>query len=64
LHRHTRLFAGSRRLDDQDADAAIRNEVAAAALNGKLLPWFRGGSIGGGQPDLKRTEEYDPASDR
>jgi len=30
---------------------AIRNEVAAAALNGKLYVF--GGSIGGGQPDLK-----------
>jgi N-acetylneuraminic acid mutarotase len=36
----------------------IRNEVAAAAVNSKLYVF--GGSIGGGQPDLKRTEDTTP----
>jgi N-acetylneuraminic acid mutarotase len=40
---------------------AARNEVAAAAVNGKLYVF--GGSIAG-QSDLKRTEEYDPASNK
>src|SRR5689334_9122757 len=40
---------------------AVRNEVAAAAVNGKLYVF--GGSIAG-QSDLKRTEEYDPATDK
>lgn len=39
---------------------AIRNEVAAAALDGKLYVFA--GSIGG-QPDLTRNEVYDPATD-
>src|SRR5690242_956534 len=41
---------------------AIRNEVAAAAVNGKVYVF--GGSVGGGRYDLMRNEEYDPASDR
>ena len=38
---------------------AIRNEVAAASVNGKLYVF--GGSVGGGRYDLTRNEEYDPA---
>src|SRR3982074_3675591 len=41
---------------------AIRNEVAAVAVHGKLH--VLGGSIGGGQYDLTRNEEYDPSTDR
>src|SRR5262249_61963082 len=39
---------------------AIRNEVAAASVNGKLYVF--GGSVGGGRYDLTRNEEYDPAT--
>src|SRR5689334_12349107 len=39
---------------------AIRNEVAAASVNGKLYVF--GGSVGGGRYDLTRNEEYDPAA--
>src|ERR1700752_2743836 len=39
---------------------AIRNEVAAATVNGKLYVF--GGSVGGGRYDLTRNEEYDPAA--
>ncbi len=39
---------------------AIRNEVAAAAVNGRLYVF--GGSVGGGRYDLTRNEEYDPAT--
>jgi hypothetical protein len=41
---------------------AIRNEVAATVLDGKL--YVLGGSVGGGQYDLTRNEEYDPTTDR
>ena len=41
---------------------AIRNEVAAAAINGKI--YVLGGNVGGGPADLARNEEYDPATDR
>jgi N-acetylneuraminic acid mutarotase len=41
---------------------AIRNEVAAAALDGKLYVF--GGNVGGGAADLTRTEVYDPATDK
>jgi len=34
---------------------AIRNEVAAAAVNGKVYVF--GGSVGGGRYDLTRNEE-------
>lgn len=41
---------------------AIRNEVAAAVLNGRL--YVLGGNVGGGPSDLTRNEEYDPANDK
>jgi N-acetylneuraminic acid mutarotase len=41
---------------------AIRNEVAATALNGKVH--VLGGNVGGGAGDLTRNEEYDPATDQ
>jgi N-acetylneuraminic acid mutarotase len=41
---------------------AIRNEVAATALNGKV--YVLGGNVGGGASDLTRNEEYDPATDQ
>jgi N-acetylneuraminic acid mutarotase len=41
---------------------AIRNEVAATALGGKV--YVLGGNIGGGAADLARNEEYDPATDQ
>jgi N-acetylneuraminic acid mutarotase len=41
---------------------AIRNEVAATALNGKV--YVLGGNIGGGAADLARNEEYDPMTDQ
>jgi N-acetylneuraminic acid mutarotase len=41
---------------------AIRNEVAASALDGKV--YVLGGNIGGGTADLARNEEYDPAADQ
>jgi N-acetylneuraminic acid mutarotase len=41
---------------------AIRNEVAAAAVNGKLYVFGGSASEKGGRSDLTRNEEYDPAN--
>ena len=41
---------------------AIRNEVAATALDGKI--YVLGGNIGGGAADLARNEEYDSMTDQ
>jgi N-acetylneuraminic acid mutarotase len=41
---------------------AIRNEVTATALDGKI--YVLGGNIGGGAADLARNEEYDPMTDQ
>src|ERR1700722_124098 len=40
---------------------AVRNEVAAAAVDGEI--YVLGGSVGAGQADFARNEEDDPATD-